>query len=77
MATEKPQANADKLKVLSAVMDKIEKDFGKGSIMRMSSESVTDIPVIPTGSITLDIALGRGRLSQRARNRDIRPRIVG
>ena len=60
MATEKPQANADKLKVLSAVMDKIEKDFGKGSIMRMSSESVTDIPVIPTGSITLDIALGVG-----------------
>ncbi|MBO7285065.1 MAG: recombinase RecA [Alistipes sp.] len=57
---EKVQANADKLKVLSAVMDKIEKDFGKGSIMRMSSESVTDVPVIPTGSITLDIALGVG-----------------
>ena len=57
---EKVQVNADKLKVLSAVMDKIEKDFGKGSIMRMSSESVTDVPVIPTGSITLDIALGVG-----------------
>ena len=60
MATEKVQVNADKLKVLSAVMDKIEKDFGKGSIMRMSSEAVTDIPVIPTGSITLDVALGVG-----------------
>ena len=60
MATEKAQVNADKLKVLSAVMDKIEKDFGKGSIMRMSSEAVTDIPVIPTGSVTLDIALGVG-----------------
>ena len=60
MATEKVQVNADKLKVLSAVMDKIEKDFGKGSIMRMSSEAVTDIPVIPTGSVTLDIALGVG-----------------
>ena len=57
---EKVQVNADKLKVLSAVMDKIEKDFGKGSIMRMSSETVTDVPVIPTGSITLDIALGVG-----------------
>ena len=57
---EKVQVNADKLKVLSAVMDKIEKDFGKGSIMRMSSESVTDVPVIPTGSITLDMALGVG-----------------
>jgi len=57
---EKVQVNADKLKVLSAVMDKIEKDFGKGSIMRMSSDAVTDVPVIPTGSITLDMALGVG-----------------
>ena len=57
---EKVQVNADKLKVLSAVMDKIEKDFGKGSIMRMSSDSVTDVPVISTGSITLDMALGVG-----------------
>ena len=57
---EKVQVNADKLKVLSAVMDKIEKDFGKGSIMRMSNDAVTDVPVIPTGSITLDMALGVG-----------------
>ncbi len=57
---EKVQVNADKLKVLSAVMDKIEKDFGKGSIMRMSSDTVADVPVIPTGSITLDMALGVG-----------------
>ena len=57
---DKQQINADKLKVLSAVMDKIEKDFGKGSIMRMSSQAATDIPVIPTGSITLDMALGVG-----------------
>ena len=57
---EKVQVNADKLKVLSAVMDKIEKDFGKGSIMRMSSATVTDVPVIPSGSITLDMALGVG-----------------
>jgi recombination protein RecA len=58
--SEKVQVSADKLKVLSAVMDKIEKDFGKGSIMRMSSENVADVPVIPTGSITLDMALGVG-----------------
>ena len=58
--SEKVQVNADKLKVLSAVMDKIEKDFGKGSIMRMSSDTVADVPVIPTGSITLDVALGVG-----------------
>ena len=57
---EKTQANPDKLKVLNAVMEKIEKDFGKGSIMRMNSTEVNDIPVIPTGSITLDMALGVG-----------------
>ena len=54
------EVNQEKLKVLKAVMDKIEKDFGKGSIMRMSSEQVTDVPVIPSGSITLDVALGVG-----------------
>ena len=57
---EKVQVSADKLKVLSAVMDKIEKDFGKGSIMRMSADSVADVQVIPSGSITLDMALGVG-----------------
>ncbi len=57
---EKTQVNADKLKVLNAVMEKIEKDFGKGSIMRMNSTEVNEIPVIPTGSITLDTALGVG-----------------
>ena len=54
------EVNSEKLKVLKAVMDKIEKDFGKGSIMRMSNGQVTDIPVIPSGSITLDVALGVG-----------------
>ncbi|MFI3277652.1 MAG: recombinase RecA [Rikenellaceae bacterium] len=57
---DKTQANSDKLKVLSAVMDKIEKDFGKGSIMRMNSNDVASVPVIPTGSVTLDMALGVG-----------------
>ena len=58
--TEKAQINPEKLKVLSAVMDKIEKDFGKGAIMKMSSKAVESVPVIPTGSITLDQALGIG-----------------
>ena len=57
---EKVQVNADKLKVLDAVMQKIEKDFGKGSIMRMNSTEVNDVPVIPTGAITRDMALGVG-----------------
>lgn len=57
---QKTEANTDKLKVLKAVMDKIEKDFGKGAIMTMNSESTEEIAVIPTGSITLDLALGVG-----------------
>ncbi|MBO5710244.1 MAG: recombinase RecA, partial [Rikenellaceae bacterium] len=54
------QMNQDKLKVLNAVMSKIEKDFGKGAIMRMSTKAVEDVAVIPSGSITLDLALGIG-----------------
>ncbi|GHV00303.1 protein RecA [Bacteroidia bacterium] len=57
---QKNEANIDKLKVLSAVMDKIEKDFGKGSIMRMNSEKIEEVAVIPTGSVALDVALGVG-----------------
>lgn len=49
-----------KLKALEAAMSKIEKDFGKGSIMRMGDEQVEDVDVIPTGSIGLDAALGVG-----------------
>ncbi len=54
------EVNADKLKVLSAVMQKIEKDFGKGSIMKMDGNVVEEVAVIPSGSLTLDIALGVG-----------------
>ncbi|MFI3269384.1 MAG: recombinase RecA [Rikenellaceae bacterium] len=56
----KLETGEDKNKILSAVMEKIEKDFGKGSIMRMSSDSATDVPVISSGSVTLDVALGVG-----------------
>ena len=51
---------ADKLKALQAAMDKIEKDFGKGSIMKLGDEKVEEIEVIPTGSISLNAALGVG-----------------
>lgn len=50
----------DKLKALEAVMAKIEKNFGKGSIMNMASQDIQEIETIPTGSLTLDIALGVG-----------------
>ena len=51
---------ADKLKALQAAMDKIEKDFGKGAIMKLGADKVEEIEVIPTGSIGLNAALGVG-----------------
>ena len=51
-----------KLKALQAAMAKIEKDFGKGSIMKMGDEQVEQVEVIPTGSIGLNAALGVGGL---------------
>ena len=52
--------NEGKLKALQAAMAKIEKDFGKGSIMKLGDEHIENIEVIPTGSIALDMALGVG-----------------
>lgn len=57
---EQKTAKEGKLKALQAAMSKIEKDFGKGSIMKMGDEKIEDIDVIPTGSIALDHALGVG-----------------
>lgn len=57
MATE---PNNEKLKALQAAMAKIEKDFGKGSIMKLGDEHVENVEVIPTGSISLNAALGVG-----------------
>ncbi|MBO7120758.1 MAG: recombinase RecA [Bacteroidaceae bacterium] len=51
---------SEKLKALQAAMAKIEKDFGKGSIMKLGEERIDNIQVIPTGSIALDYALGVG-----------------
>lgn len=53
-------ANADKLKALRLTMDKIEKDFGKGSVMMMGEKGSDPMEVISTGSLGLDIALGIG-----------------
>ena len=57
---EEINEKAAKLKALQAAMQKIEKDFGKGSIMKLGEESIENIDVIPTGSIGLDLALGVG-----------------
>ncbi len=52
--------NKEKLKALQLTLDKIEKSFGKGSIMRMGDKPVEDVPAISSGSIGLDVALGIG-----------------
>jgi len=52
--------NSEKLKALQAAMQKIEKDFGKGSIMKLGDDMVEEIEVIPTGSLALNSALGVG-----------------
>ncbi len=58
--SEKTVPNAEKLKALRAAMDKIEKSYGKGSIMKMGDSIIEEIAVIPTGSIALNAALGVG-----------------
>ncbi|HNZ69528.1 MAG: recombinase RecA [Prolixibacteraceae bacterium] len=57
---EQSAVNKEKLKALQLTLDKIEKSFGKGSIMRMSDKPVEDVPAISSGSIGLDVALGIG-----------------
>jgi len=57
---EKSNQNAEKLKALQLTMDKIEKSYGKGSIMKLGDRPVEDVPAISSGSIGLDIALGVG-----------------
>ena len=58
--TDNKMASSEKLKALQATMEKIEKNFGKGSIMKMGDDSVEQVEVIPTGSIALNVALGVG-----------------
>ncbi|MEA4948432.1 MAG: recombinase RecA [Petrimonas sp.] len=60
MAEKEIPQNSEKLKALRAAMDKIEKTYGKGSIMKMGDEKVEEVAVIPSGSIGLNAALGVG-----------------
>ncbi|MEP0365907.1 MAG: recombinase RecA [Cyclobacteriaceae bacterium] len=52
--------NSEKIKALQLTIDKLEKTYGKGTIMKLSDNKVLDIPVISTGSLSLDMALGVG-----------------
>lgn len=69
-----------KLAALNTAMEHIHKDFGSGAIMRLGDDAVEDVEVIPSGSISLDAALGvggfRADVSSRstAPNRLVRPR---
>lgn len=60
MATEKKEINKEKLKALELTIDKLEKTYGKGSIMKLGDRAVEDVESIPTGSVALDVALGVG-----------------
>ena len=59
-ATAKTPVPAEKLNALRAAMDKIEKNYGKGAIMKLGDDRIEEIAVIPTGSIALNAALGVG-----------------
>ena len=58
--TERPAISADKMKALQVAMDKIDKTYGRGSIMKLGDDKIENIDVIPTGSIALNNALGVG-----------------
>ena len=60
MAEEKKNPSVEKLKALQLAMEKIDKQFGKGAIMKLGDDKVEDVPVIPSGSVGLNIALGVG-----------------
>ncbi|MBI2885300.1 MAG: recombinase RecA [Candidatus Omnitrophica bacterium] len=60
--TTHDRERVERHKVLESTLSQIEKQFGKGSIMRLGQNSVVDIPAIPTGSLALDLALGIGGL---------------
>ena len=62
MSKEKATINQEKLKALEVTLGKIEKDFGKGTIMKLGDHAIENILVISTGSLSLDAALGIGGL---------------
>ena len=68
-AKEKVSESKEKMKALQLTIDKLEKTYGKGTVMKLSDEKIADIPAISTGSVGLDIALGvggipRGRVTE-------------
>ena len=64
--------SVDKKKALETALAQIEKQFGKGSVMRLGENSSMNVDAIPTGSLTLDLALGIGGLSPGPHRRNLR-----
>jgi len=62
MSKDKKEIDKEKLKALEVTIGKLEKDYGKGTIMKLGDRAVENIQVISTGSIGLDAALGIGGL---------------
>jgi recombination protein RecA len=60
MSNERKEISKDKLKALEVTIGKIEKDFGKGTIMKLGDHAIENVQIIPSGSIALDSALGIG-----------------
>lgn len=60
MSTATLEANKEKLKALQLTLDKLEKNFGKGTIMKLGDDQIEAMEVIRSGSLTLDLALGVG-----------------
>ena len=55
-----PAISAERAKALNLAIEKIEKDFGKGSIMKLGDKTTVNVDAIPTGALSLDVALGIG-----------------
>ncbi len=67
--TKETNISKERLKALQATLDKIDKDYGKGTIMKMGDKAVADVPSISSGSVALDMAMGiggypRGRVTE-------------
>lgn len=71
---EHPKVAVDKNKLaaIQVAMERIEKTYGKGSIMNMGERTSDSVDVIPTGSLSLDLALGVGGVPTRSYCRDLR-----
>ena len=57
---DKKASNSEKAKALGAALAQIEKQFGKGSVMRLDGAVAEEVQVVSTGSLGLDLALGQG-----------------